>query len=118
MTKLIVKLLIGALAVYFSSEWIDGVSVDDFTTALLTGLIISVLNAVVRPILVVLTIPITILTLGLSLLVLNTILILAADSIVDGFTVWGFVPAFYFSITNWFIQLVLNMFNPFKNSDD
>ncbi len=118
MKTLLVKLIFGAFAVYIASEFVDGVTVNDFGTAFLVGLIISLLSAVVRPVLVVLTIPITIITLGMSLLALNAFMVIMADNLVDGFNVNGFMPALYFSILNWFFQLILNLFNPFSSKKD
>lgn len=94
----IIRLLISTVAVIVASYILPGVAVDSFTTAILAALIISLLNVLVKPILIILTIPFTILTLGLFLLVINAIIILLASSIIPGFAVDGFWYALLFSI--------------------
>jgi putative membrane protein len=95
---IIVNWIISAFAVMLSSYLLPGVRVDDFVTALLVAAVLGVLNAVVKPILVLLTIPLTLLTLGLFLLVINALVIMMADSLVDGFETGGFFWALVFSI--------------------
>jgi putative membrane protein len=93
-----VKLLVNALAVIISAYLIGGVSVDSILTAIIVALVLGLLNSFVKPILVILTLPITILTLGLFYLVLNVIMIYIADYFIGGFRVDGFLPALFFSI--------------------
>ena len=100
----IIRLLLNGLAVVLSAYLLPGVDVDGYGTALLVALILAVVNVIVKPILVVLTIPITILTLGLFLLVINAALILFVENLVSGFTVDGFWWALLFS-------LILSIFN-------
>ncbi len=94
----IIRLILSTMAVIVSAYILPGVAVDSFTTAILAALIISLLNVLVKPILIILTIPFTILTLGLFLLVINAIIILLASSVIAGFTVDGFWYALLFSI--------------------
>lgn len=96
--KFIIKVLLSGLAVVLSAYLLSGVEVDSFFTALIVALILAILNTIVRPILVVLTIPITFLTLGLFLLVINAIIILLADFLISGFEVANFWWALIFSI--------------------
>ena len=100
----IIRFLINGLAVVLTAYLLPGVSVTDYWTALIVALVLSIVNVIVKPILVVLTIPITFLTLGLFLLVINALMILLADWLVDGFTVDGFWWALLFS-------LILSLFN-------
>jgi len=93
-----VKLILSALAVVITSYLLGGVHVDDFFVALIVAALLALLNSIVRPLLVLLTIPITIFTLGIFLLVINAIIILMADAIVPGFQVDGFWWALLFSI--------------------
>ncbi len=86
----LIRLLISTLAVILSAYLLPGVAVDSFITALLVAIVLSLLNVIVKPILVILTIPITILTLGLFLLVINALIIMLASSIISGFTVDNF----------------------------
>ena len=85
-----VRLLLNGLAVFLTAWLLDGVDVTGYGTALIVALVISIANVVVKPILIILTIPITIITLGLFLLAINAIIILIADYFVDGFTVANF----------------------------
>ena len=94
----IIKLIIGALAVFAASYLLPGVHIDGFITAIIVALVLAVLNLLLKPLLIILTIPITILTLGLFLLVINAIIVLVCSALVDGFTVDGFIYALLFSI--------------------
>ncbi len=100
----IIRFLLNGLAVFLTAYLLDGVDVDGYTTALIVALLLSIANAVVKPILIVLTIPITILTLGLFLLVINALMILLVDYFVDDFYVKGFWWALLAS-------LILSIFN-------
>lgn len=96
--NLLVRLLITAGIVMLLSHFLSGVAVSGYTAALIVAAVLALLNAVVKPILIILTIPITIMTLGLFLFVINACIILLADRFVDGFTVSGFWTALLFSI--------------------
>ena len=98
MGKLILRLIIYALAVLLSASILPGVHVEGFLDALIVAGILTILNAILKPILVFLTFPITIVTLGLFLLVINTAIILLADSLFSGFIVDGFWWALLFSL--------------------
>ncbi len=104
--KFIVKILISTLAVLVSAWLLPGVDIksNNFGTAILIAVVISFLNAVVKPVLVILTIPITFLTLGLFLLVINALIILFADYLIDDFEVRGFWTALFFSIILSFVN--------------
>lgn len=98
--KFIVQLIISSLAVLISAYFLPGVDIVDnnFITALIVAAVLSFLNAVVKPIMIILTIPITFITLGLFLLVINALMILLAAKIVDDFRVNGFWWALLFSL--------------------
>lgn len=96
--NLIIKLLVTAGLVLLLSHFLPGVVVTGFTSALIVAVVLALLNTIVKPILVILTIPITIVTLGLFLLVINAIIILIADEFISGFGVSGFWIALLFSI--------------------
>jgi putative membrane protein len=104
----LIRLLLNGLAVVLTAYILPGVSVEDYGTALIVALILAIVNVLVKPILVILTIPITILTLGLFLLVINAAIILFIDNLVTGFTVGGFWWALLFS-------LILSVFNSLFN---
>ena len=96
----IVKLILSAIAVLITAWLLPGVSVEgnSFFTALMIAAALAFLNAILKPILVFLTIPITILTLGLFYLVINAAIILLATKLVSGFHVNGFITALLFSL--------------------
>ncbi len=94
----LIKLLISAIAVILTSYLLPGVNVKDFLTAVLVAALLAILNVIVKPILVFLTIPITVVTLGLFLLVINACLVLAADWVIADFSVDNFWWALLFSV--------------------
>ena len=83
--KFIANLLLTALAVYLLANFLPGVAVEGYTAAFIVTIVLALLNAVVKPILVFLTLPVTVLTLGLFLLVINIIIVYLADFVVGGF---------------------------------
>jgi putative membrane protein len=94
----LIRILISALVAFGLSYLLDGVHIDKFSTALILALVLAVLNALVKPILIILTLPITIITLGLFLFVINALIIMLGDKFIDGFSVDGFWWALLFSI--------------------
>ena len=96
--KFILRMLLSAAAVLLIGNFLGGVHVESYTVAILVALVLGFLFAFLKPILVVLTLPITVVTLGLFLLVINTFLILLADKVVSGFNVDGFWVAMLFSV--------------------
>ena len=93
MVKLIVKWLLSAAALLFVAYVYSGVEVKSFGSAMLAAFVIGLLNTIVRPILVLLTLPVTLVTLGLFLFVINALMFWAAGSMLDGFHVNGFLGA-------------------------
>ena len=91
--KIIVRWLLLAAALLLVQRVYSGVSVDSFTAALIAALVLGLLNTLVRPLLVLLTLPVTLLTLGLFLFVINALMFWAAASVLDGFNVAGFGAA-------------------------
>jgi len=89
---------------------LPGVTLDGFVAALIVAVVLGAINAFVRPILVVLTLPITIMTLGLFVLVINALLVLLASSIVPGFAVASFWWALAFGIVLAIVSAVLESF--------
>jgi putative membrane protein len=108
MMRFIGTVLVNAIAVLLGAYFLDGVSVDNNTKAFIVALVIALLNAFVKPILVFLTIPATIVTLGLFLLVINAGIIIMADYLVDGFHVSSFWYALGFSLI---LSLITSLFN-------
>lgn len=91
--RLVIKWLLSALALLALTYIYTGVQVSSFTSALIAAAVIGLLNMIVRPVLVVLTLPVTIVTLGLFLFVINALLFWAASGLLPGFHVNGFVAA-------------------------
>ena len=98
MRRRIINLLITAVAVVVAAYLIPGIQVDGFMTAIIVAIALAILNAFIKPILTILTIPITIFTLGLFLLVINAAMVSLAGWIVSGFDVDSFWSALFFSI--------------------
>ena len=94
----LLKILLTALAVFFLAAVLPGVAVENYISAITVALVIGLLNIFVRPIIVLLTLPATIFSLGLFLIVINAGIILLADKFVDGFMVAGFFDALVFSV--------------------
>ncbi|NTV53284.1 MAG: phage holin family protein [Candidatus Firestonebacteria bacterium] len=95
---MLMRWLIMAVAVLLSAYALPGVSVAGFGTAILVALVLGLANAVLKPLLILITLPITLLTLGLFILVINTSLVMLASALVSGFTVRNFWWAFLFSV--------------------
>lgn len=93
MFKLLAKWLLSAAALLFVAYVYSGVEVKTFTSAMVAALVIGLFNTIVRPILVVLTLPVTVVTLGLFLFVINALMFWAASGVLDGFHVSGFLGA-------------------------
>ena len=96
--KIFLKLLLTAVAVVVLSQILPGITVANYGTAILVAVTISLLNMFVRPLLVLFTLPVTILTLGLFLFVINACIILLAGNLITGFAVSGFLTALLFSV--------------------
>lgn len=107
--NIFVQLLINAIAVFITGYLLPGVHLKDFLTAIIVAVVLGVVNAFIKPVLILLTLPITVLTLGIFVLVINAILILFVGAVVPGFRVDGFWWALLFS-------LVLTIINSFLHS--
>ncbi len=98
MIKLINKTLIGALALLLAAYIVPGVEIDSLYIAIVAAVVLGILNAIVRPVLILLTLPVTLLTLGLFTFVINAALFWFVSSFVEGFEVSGFLAAFLGSL--------------------
>jgi putative membrane protein len=96
--KLLLRILITSALVVLIAHFMPSVSVANFETALIVAVVLGLLNVFIKPILVLLTFPVTVLTLGLFLFVINGIIILLCSNIVGGFRVASFGTALFFSI--------------------
>jgi putative membrane protein len=106
--KILLKWLVMTASIMITAYLLPGVSVQSFGTALVTALVLGLINAVLRPILVVLTLPFTILSLELFILVLNGLLVLLTSAIVTGFSVMNIWWAMLFSIVFSIVSFVLH----------
>ena len=104
----ILKIILTGLAALFLANFFPGISVDGLVSGILLAVVLALLNAVVRPILVFLTIPVTFLTLGLFLLVINAIILYLADFLLAGFSVDGFINAILFSLVLSIITAIID----------
>lgn len=107
--NLIISLLVNGLAVFVSSYVLPGVHVESFLTAIVVGVVLGVLNTFIKPVLIILTLPITVATFFLFVFVINALLVLLASMLIPGFKVDGFWWALAFS-------LVLSLVSSFLNS--
>ena len=98
----ILRLLVTALVAFALAQLLNGIHVDTYWTALVFALVLAILNVLVKPILIILTLPLTIVTLGLFLFVVNTLVVLLASRFVDGFRIdnfwWGLLFALLLSL--------------------
>lgn len=107
--NLVANLLVNGLAVFITAYVLPGVNVENYLVALIVAVVLGIVNTVIKPILILLTLPVTIITLGLFVFVINAFLILIVSNLVPGFTVESFWWALAFS-------LVLSLVNGFLNS--
>ena len=111
MLRLLAVWLINALALLAVAYVLPGIAVADFTTAMVAALVLGLVNALIRPVLILLTLPATILTLGLFIFVINGLLFWMVGSWLQGFTVsgfwWGFLGAIVYSIVSWALSAAL-----------
>jgi putative membrane protein len=108
---IILRLLLNGLAVYFTDLLLNGVQVSDFLTALLVAVVLGIANLILKPILVLLTLPITLVTLGLFTFVINAVIVLLVSNFVPGFHVDNFWWALAFSVV---LSLINSVFNSLK----
>jgi putative membrane protein len=96
--NIIIRILVVAAIAYGLANLIPGVHINTYGTAVLVAIVLSLLDFFIKPILIILTLPITILTLGLFLLVINTLIVILDSKFVHGFRVDGFGAAFWFAL--------------------
>ncbi|MDP2213546.1 MAG: phage holin family protein [Phenylobacterium sp.] len=111
MAKFIVRAIFAAIGLWLSSVLVAGVAFTDMGSLILAAVLLGLVNAVLRPILFILTLPLTLVTLGLFLLVLNAGMIILVSVFLDGFTVdglWpGLVAAIVTGLTSWLGHLII-----------
>lgn len=121
MTAFIVRALIAALGLWLATEWVDGIHVASATTLILAALLLGVVNAIVRPIAILLTLPITLVTLGLFLLVVNAAMIALVAAVLPGMAIAGFWPALWtaliVSVVSWIGNTMFKPGRAFRHND-
>ena len=110
MLGMLIRWMLSALALVLTSKIVPGIAFNDMTALLIAAIVLGLVNAIVRPILVFFTLPITLLTLGLFLLVVNAITFGLAAWLVPGFSVNGFMPALLGSIVMAILSYLFSMF--------
>ena len=100
--------LLSAIAIFLVATHLPGFIIQDFLTALVVALLLGIANAIIKPILVVLTLPINIITLGLFTFVINAVLIYGVSLIVPGFTIEGFLPALIAAVVLWVVSVLIH----------
>lgn len=108
MFKNLLRFLINGLAVFLSGYFLPGVTVDDYWAALLTSLVLGLLNLFIKPILTFLSLPITILTFGLFAIVIDTAVVLLTAYLVPGFAIADFLSGLFFVLLLTVLTYVLN----------
>ncbi len=104
--KLIIKILLTAIAVVIIANFLPGVQINGFTSAIVVAAVLGFLRVTVKPLLIFFTLPATIVTFGIFILVINAVIILLADYLVSGFSVSGFWIALLFSLLLSFFQTI------------
>lgn len=113
--NLIIRLLITAVCAFLLTKILPGVYLDSFGTAIIFAIVLGILNIFVKPILKLLGLPLTILTLGLFSLIINAVIILMAKSLISGMEVDGLFWAFIYSIA---LSAVTSLASSFIGNDD
>jgi putative membrane protein len=106
----LISLLLSSIAVFVTAYILPGVHVDSFLTAIVVAVVIGIVNALILPLLLIITLPINILTLGLFTLVIIGLLVMGVSAIVPGFTVDGFWWALAFAVVLFFINSFVKSF--------
>lgn len=106
--SLLLRWVFSALSVMVVAYLVPGVKVASFWSALIAALVIGLVNALIRPLIILLTLPVNILTLGLFTLIINALMFWLASSIVKGFDVSGFAAAFWGALVYWIVSWLVN----------
>lgn len=110
---MIISVLVNAVAVFVTAYLLKGVTVNNFWTALITAALLAIINVVIKPILIFLTIPITILTFGLFILVINALLLMLVDAMLKGLKIknfgWALVFGVVLSLVNGLLSWILDV---------
>ncbi|MEO8067178.1 MAG: phage holin family protein [Flavobacteriales bacterium] len=106
--RLLIRLVLSTLAVLVSAKLLRGVHIDEWTTGIIVAVVLGLVNTFIRPLLILFTLPVTLISLGLFILVINAGMVMLVDRWIDGFSVDGFWWALGFSMMQWAVQGFLN----------
>ena len=119
MTSFILRAAIAALGLWLATEWVDGIVVRSPATLIGAALLLGIVNAIVKPVAVILTLPITLVTLGLFLLVVNAAMLGLVAAFLPGMQIAGFGPAFWAALLVSLVSWIGNaMFRPGRSFRD
>lgn len=108
MIKNIIRFLVNGFVVYATAYLLSGVTVSSFKVALIVALVLAALNILIKPILLILSLPVTILTLGLFTFIIDALMVILATNIVPGFNVDSFLTAVVFSVVMTILSYILH----------
>ena len=117
MVGILLRLLANALIIFFVARMVRGIEIRGFATAIAVAVVLGLFNALLRPLLIFLTLPITVITLGLFIFVLNALLFWLVSAIVPGFVVEGFFPALLGAFLVSLGSLLVSLLLPFPSPD-
>ena len=106
--KIFLRLILNAIALLLVSNFVPGVHIDSTFSAFIAAIILGIVNIVIRPILLLLTLPINLITLGIFTFVINALMLELVAAIVKGFTISGFTAAFSGAILLWLLSMVID----------
>lgn len=112
--NILMRIIVNSIVAFALSYILSGIAIDSFWTAIVLAVVLGILNAILKPLLVIITFPITIITFGLFLFVINALIILLADKLLDGFQVKNFWWALLFGLL---LSLVSSLFYSEKKKD-
>ncbi len=111
---MLMRIIINSVVAFGLSYILSGISIDSFWTAIILAIVLGILNAIVKPLLVIITFPITLVTFGLFLFVINALIIILADKLLDGFQTKNFWWALLFGLL---LSIVSSLFYSDKKDD-
>lgn len=116
--NILLRLLVTSLAAFAAAKLLPGIHIDGFWSAIVLAIVLGLLNVILKPLLIIFTLPITVITFGLFLLVINAFIILIASSLIGGFHVDGFGWALLFSIVLSIFTAILHRLGQASRSNE
>ncbi len=104
----ILRLIINAIAFYLIAVYVPGIHANSFTAALVAAIIFGIVNAIIRPLVLLITLPLTIVTVGLFIIIINALMFWLTAAIAPGFKVYGFVPALEGAIIMMIVSFIVS----------